>query len=107
MSFNTQEQMNIVNDTYQEKITRMQPALYDFSILSAGWLESEKIQKTCLQRKLEKKTTTAAAKKQSKRSVISCAELFWLSYPKACIPVSTTNRQALKISFDSLPNLKQ
>ena len=29
------------------------------------------------------------------------------SYPKACIPVSTTNLHALRISNDNRPNLKE
>ena len=32
---------------------------------------------------------------------------FLISYPKACIPVSTTNRHARRISVDNRPNLKQ
>ena len=36
-------------------------------------------------------------------------QIFFLliSYPKACIPVSTTNRHARRISVDNRPNLKQ
>ena len=37
--------------------------------------------------------------------LIVCYNCF--SYPKACIPVSTTNLHARKISFDNRPNLKK